>query len=294
LTELLGAWSFEPVVVAGLALTAWAYSRGVRELWRRAGGGRGIGHGRVGCFVAALLVLVGALVSPLDALAEQLFSAHMLQHVLLILVAAPLLAFSDLPLALLWALPAGTRQRVGGWWRRAGALRSMARRMAHPISALALGSIALWGWHVPAAYDAALRNELVHALEHTSFLSTGVLFWESVGLGRRRPRSGHGLGALAVFIAGIQSGLLGALLTLSGVPWYASHLRSAAAWDLSPLEDQQLAGAIMWAPAGVLYLVAFAWLFVRWLAVPDELPANPHDLVRERPPEVSARPRTRR
>jgi cytochrome c oxidase assembly factor CtaG len=122
---------------------------------------------------------------------------------------------------------------------------------------------AVWAWHVPMLYEAALANRAVHAAEHAAFLGTGVLFWWAV-LHRKQS---YGAGVLYVFGMALQSTLLGALLTFARAPWYTSHLGSTAEWGLTPLEDQQLAGLVMWVPGGLVYLMAALTLFGLWLNV---------------------------
>lgn len=253
--DLATAWSWDPGVVLGLVLGAWVYGRGVRVLWRRAGVGRGVACWRAGAFAGGLLALFVALVSPLDALGTALLAAHMVQHMLLVLVAAPLLVLGLPQLGLLWALGEPGRRRVGRWWRRS-ALRRLWRRLSQPALAWGLHAGAIWLWHLPDAYQAALANDAVHGVEHASFLGTALLFWW-VALGRGSGgRLAPALGVLYLFAFTLQGGLLGALLTFAREPWYPAYAASTAAWDLTPLEDQQLAGLIMWIPSGLVYLAA--------------------------------------
>jgi len=131
---------------------------------------------------------------------------------------------------------------------------------------VALHSVALWAWHVPAAYEAAVAHPAVHAAEHLSFVGTALLFWWAVLHRRGSLARVPGLAMLALFIVSMESGALGALLTLSASPWYRSHLATAPAWGLTPIDDQQIAGLVMWIPGSLAYLAAVAWIFVRWMA----------------------------
>jgi putative membrane protein len=263
--EVLGAWNLDPFILAVLLPPALLYFRGTRTLWRRAGSGRGVGHGEAACFAAGWLALVAALVSPIDALSGMLFSVHMVQHTLLLLVAPPLLILGRPVPALYWGLPAT--------WRKAAAARSLGRAAGQivdavtrrPLLAWVAASAALWAWHMPVLYDAAVADELLHALEHASFFLTALLFWWGLIASRGSLRRSPGAALLYVFTAAMQSVLLGALLTLSSRPWYSAHRETAGEWGLDPLQDQHIAGAVMWVPAGIVYLVAMLAMLALWL-----------------------------
>jgi len=126
-------WEWEPLVLAGIAVSGAWYYAGVRTVWRRAGAGNGIPYWRAGCFAGGLLVLCVALVSPVAALGETLFSAHMVQHLALMLVAAPLLVAGAPVLAALWALPSSWRRGIGRWWRRSPHVRAVVAWITAPI-----------------------------------------------------------------------------------------------------------------------------------------------------------------
>jgi putative membrane protein len=259
-------WGAGPIeLLLVLAPAAW-YALGVRALWRRGGAGRGVARRRVAAFAAGVLALLVALASPLDALAEALFSAHMVQHLVLILVAAPLCVAGAPLLPALWALPPAARRRVGRWWRAHGAARAVGRALGAPGLVLALHTVALWFWHFPAPYQAALGSRPLHALEHASFFGTALLFWWIVLQPVGRRRASHGAALLLVGATLMQSGALGAVLLYARTPWYPAHGAGARAWGVTLLADQQLAGILMWVPAGFVYVAAAAWLMLRWLA----------------------------
>jgi cytochrome c oxidase assembly factor CtaG len=263
--DVWSAWALEPTVLIGTALAALLYRRGLRALWTRAGVGHGVARWQARCYYAGLVALLVALVSPLDAVADALFSAHMVQHLILIVVAAPLLAAGAPLLVYLWALPGGGRRAVRRAWSRAGRVRKATRVLLGAFSAWILHAVALWAWHVPALYDLAVANEWVHALEHTCFLVTGTLFWWVVLPRGGALRRSHGAAMLYVFAFALQATLLGAFLTLSSRVLYHAHLHTTAAWGLTPLQDQQLAGVVMWVPCGVVYLAAMIGLFLLWM-----------------------------
>jgi cytochrome c oxidase assembly factor CtaG len=218
----------------------------------------------VASFVAGLVVLVVALVSPIHTLSSELLWVHMVQHVLLVVVAAPLVVLGAPLVPMTLALPMPWRRRIRSW-ARARLVRGAGSVLQRPITAWVVSVAALWAWHVPPLYDLAVGNQVVHALEHLSFVATAVLFWWAAF--RPAPAGGlaGGLQVLFVFAAGVQSGALGALLTFAGTPLYGPYVHTAMSWGLTPLQDQQLAGLIMWIPAGLVYFVAAAALFVRWL-----------------------------
>lgn len=260
-------WDFSAIVVLPIALGAWLYGRGLRRVWGRAGAGRGISRGQAAAFGAGIATLVAALMSPLDAASAASFSLHMVQHLLLIVVAAPLLVAGAADAAFLWALP---RRWRTGFGRFVGSLGGwLGDRDSGRLLVLALATGALWVWHVPALYDLALRREAVHVAEHASFLLTAVLFWASVIRLRPRDHAGNGVRILSVFAMALQGSMLGALITFASRPLYVSHQAVAPVLDLDPLTDQQIAGVIMWMPPGLLYTGVAAYLVVQWLAAPE-------------------------
>jgi len=178
----------------------------------------------------------------------------MAQHELLMAVAAPLLVLGRPLVALAWALPRRTHR---GAARVARAVRPL-HALAEPWTATAIHGTAVWMWHAPALYGLALRSEAAHALQHASFLGTALLFWWAVLGARGRDRLATRL--LVLFLTALHTGALGALLTFADRPLIAAYLTTTAPWGFTPLEDQELAGLIMWIPGGVAYLAAGLWL----------------------------------
>ncbi|MDQ6881408.1 MAG: cytochrome c oxidase assembly protein [Pseudomonadota bacterium] len=257
-------WSFEPWVVGPLLLALLLYAMGAARLWRQAGAGRGLRPLQALAFAGGWLALVGALVSPLDALGDRLFSAHMVQHEMLMLVAAPLLVLGRPLAAFAWALPRSALRVFARPFRShwPGALWSA---LTDPLAAWVLHALALWVWHVPALFDAAVENESLHTLQHTSFLASALLFWWAA-LGRDGRSRGQGAAMLLLFTTMLHTSALGALLALAPTPWYPHYLASGAGLGLDPLEDQQLGGLVMWVPGGLAYLAAGLAVGARWLA----------------------------
>jgi cytochrome c oxidase assembly factor CtaG len=267
-------WRPSPLLLILLALASGTYARGLHTVWTRAGRGAGISAPQAIAFGSAIGSLLVALASPVDLVSSALFSVHMVQHLILVLVAAPLIAYARPEIAVLWALPANTRRRLGRWWVRRRWLHSAWRAISAPPVAWTMHAVALWAWHTPRLYDAAARVEAFHILEHASFLVTAVLFARPL-VARTGPASRRlsaGAAMLYLFAAAMQSGILGALLTLSQGVWYTAHLTTTGPWGLTPLEDQQIAGVLMWGPAGGAYLIAILWAMRGWLESPRQRP----------------------
>jgi putative membrane protein len=254
-------WEWDPLVIVPLALSLLLYSFGTLRLWRRAGWGRGVSFVHAGLFAAGWGTLVAALVSPLHEYGEHLFLAHMIEHELLMAVAAPLLALSRPLGTFLHALPPGWRRVLVAWAQRMPVQQVWAW-LTRPLVATVLHGIAIWLWHVPVLLDATIQSELMHRLQHLSFLVTALFFWWAIV---RRPVRDYGLGAVHVFATMVHTGLLGALLTLAPRVFYPAQTADAPLFGLTPLQDQQLAGLFMWVPGGAIYLMAGVWLLGRWL-----------------------------
>lgn len=229
-------WTLEPSVLGPLALALALYLIGFvrlrarRSLWRNAG-----------IFVAGWLVLTLALISPLHEAGERSFTLHMIEHELIMLVAALLLPLSRPLGVMLWALPRPARHALAnpGLW---GAL-------ANPLAATALQALALWAWHAPPLFDRALAHTGWHVAQHLSFLLTALLFWWSM-----LRTANRALAALCLFVTSIVGGALGALMAFSASPWYAAYAAmDMMPFGLTPADDQVLAGLIMWIPGGLVH-----------------------------------------
>ena len=257
------AWSWEPWVLVLLAASLAAYAAGVHRARRRSPGRGPFTAARLAAFAGGYGTAFLALTSPVDTVGAELFSVHMVQHLMLTLLAAPLLAWARPALAFLWCLPRGARRAIGGWWS------GPAGRVAAVLRSPAVVWAAFCGifvfWHLPGPYAWALGSEWIHALEHASFFVSAFAFWALVLEGPRQRRLDYGATLLFVATAAALSGLPGALMAIATRPFYDGHAAGALAWGLTPLEDQQLAGLIMWIPGGIVYLATIAGLFVLWL-----------------------------
>lgn len=254
------AWTLDPAVVAPLLISGGLYLTGFVRLWRRSDGGRSCHLRNAGLFAVGWCVLAASLCSPLHEAGERSFALHMVEHELLMLVAAPLIAFSRPMAVLLWALPAQSRQ---GW--AAGTYRAaMASRLGDPVIATLLQGVVLIAWHAPPLFDRALGHEAWHVAQHLSFIVSALLFWWAMA--RRQEHRGYALPALCLFATSLVGGLLGALMAFSSSPWYAGYAAlGMTPFGLSPIEDQQLAGLLMWIPGGMVHAGAALFLLARAL-----------------------------
>jgi putative membrane protein len=273
----LWRWNLEPWLVWVLLLSAALYTVGIARLWGQAGVARGINGWQAAGFAGGWLALAAGLVSPLDRLGAQLFSAHMVQHEVLMIIAAPLLVLGRPLAAWTWAL-APSHRRLAGRATRSRRFAPAWESITQPIAAWALHGLALWVWHVPALFEAALHSEAIHVLQHASFLGTALLFWWAV-LGADPRSRGNGFAIGYLFTTMLHTGALGALLALAPTPWYPSYAASAGALGLDPIGDQQLGGLVMWVPGSIAYLIAGLVVVARVLAGP-----SPATAVRPAPP----------
>jgi len=200
-------------------------------------------HGQAWYFWSGYAVLTLALLSPLDRGAVYLFTLHMLQHMLLLLVAPPLIALSIPPTLL-------------GWVFQRPALRRVLRAVWAPVPAFLVFNGTLLAWHLPAAYDATLRSPWLHAAEHVSFVVAGLIFWGViVSPAPALVRASFGLRLAMLLGADIVNFGLGFALAFAGHPWYTPYLHVARLWGLSPLDDLRLGGALMWVMGQMMYVV---------------------------------------
>ena len=262
-------WTSNPLFALFVLVVVWSYLRGTARLWMQAGKGVGIRRWQFASFLIGVGVFALARLSPIDAMGGALFSAHMVQHLLVFLIAPMLVAFGRPGLALVWALPKDWRRRVSHAPQSHPGLAMAWDAVNHWVGVFVLFAGGLWIWHVPALYDAALENHFIHDLEHFTFAAVSLLFWRRVIDAGRPAGIGYGAAFLLIFTTALHAGALGALLTFAPEPLYASHLPYTDVWGLSPLEDQQLAGVIMWIPMGFWFTVTALTLIAQWIRASD-------------------------
>ena len=256
----LAGWTIDPAVVTPLLLGGVLYAIGLLRLWSSAGQGRGVAQWQAFAFALGWIAMAVALVTPLHDESRKFFTAHMIEHELVMLVAAPLLVVSRPLPVLLWAFPRTLRRGVAKTSSTVAYLLGW-DLLSRPVVATLAHAAAIWIWHIPVLFDAALANEVLHWLQHLSFLVTALFFWWTVLETRQRA----GTGVALIFVTALHTGFLGILLTLARQPLYPGQARVAAAWGAEPLIDQQLAGLIMWVPASLIYVAIGLALAGLWI-----------------------------
>ncbi|MBA1144753.1 cytochrome c oxidase assembly protein [Mesorhizobium neociceri] len=252
------AWTFDPWIAVPLGTLAVLYCVGMGRLARRSRRPGGMREG-ICLYSAGILTLGGALLWPLHELGKHLFTFHMIEHEIVMAVSAPLIVLARPIGILLWGLP-GTARQVAGLLMRAPSMRRLWDGCTGATSATILHGVAIWAWHVPILFDAAVTIPALHRLQHLSFLVTAILFWWALVW-----RSDYGSSAWHLFLTMVHTSILGALMALAPRVLYSAQTQTAMAWGLTPLEDQQLAGMIMWVPAGTIYASAALTMLALWI-----------------------------
>ena len=245
------AWSFDPQFLLPLALVAFWYARGLRRWPKRT---RGHSPWRTASYYAGLAVLVLSFESPLDRLGEHQFSMHMVQHNVVMMIVPPLILLGAPTTPMLRGMPRWLRQGVVRPVVSNGVARWLYRLLTFPVVTIALFTVSQWGWHLlPGWYDRALNDDAVHNLQHASFLAVAMLFWWNVidpkPLHSRIPVPAR---VLYFYGAMIPKHILSAFIVFADRPFYPTYERVTRFLPGSPLEDQQLAGLLMWVPFGEL------------------------------------------
>ena len=287
LSAALRSWDLRLEVIVILATAGIIYSLGWWRLRARTAGNRSTASGRgrwqAGArwrpvvYISGLLLLAIALMSPIDVLSSQLFTMHMIQHVLLVMIIPPLLLLANPLPYWLWGLPRGARLGGGRIFSRTSRFRYYLQRATGPGLVWLAFVIVYWGWHDPNAYELALRSSLAHDLEHLSFFLVSMLFWwHIVGAGPKihRPlspfsRAGYALTAIP------PNMLAGLAFVFAASPIYPYYEAMPRLWGLSVMEDQVIAGLIMWVPGSMMFIIAALVVAARWLQAEEKKPALP-------------------
>ncbi len=243
----------DPTAAAGIAILGLLYVRGRS--------GFGTAAYRDWAFAGAMVALAVALVSPLDAAVDRSLTLHMVQHVILIALAAPLLALAS-PIPVLFA-----GLGLAGFLARIAARNPIAtgRWTARAVVAALVQAAVMWLWHAPPLFEAALHAPVLHAAEHLTLLLSAAVAWWALFSVPRRLRGGA---TLVSCLAAFPGTALGAALLLAPRPWYPTYAARPGA-----LGDQQLAGVVMWSFGGITYLIVAVGLFASWLSSPAGTPA---------------------
>jgi cytochrome c oxidase assembly factor CtaG len=257
-----GGWTLDPWVTGPLLVSALLYAVGFSRLWTRSDHGRAALRRSALLFGSGWTILAGAVVTPLHEAGEQSFTMHMIEHELIMLPAALLLVAARPGAAFLWAFPQRLRGTLGGV---AAAGKGIWHALTDPVVATLVQATVMWGWHAPALFDRALDSRSWHIAQHLSFLLSALLFWWAMAHGRAG-RAGYGTAAACLFVTSLIGGALGALMTFASSPWYSGYAALGMnPAGLSPIEDQQLAGLLMWIPGGLFHAVAALYLLYKWL-----------------------------
>jgi len=257
-------WRVDPSILLGLAALVGAYTWGVIYLRRRSLWGKEITLRHVAFFSAGVAVLAVALISPIDHIGEKyLLSVHMAQHMLIMMVAPPLV---------LLGVPRWMMQWVIDFLR----IGRVVKLLTGPVIAFIAFNGVLIAWHLPTLYEAALRDPIVHILEHIVFIGTGFLSWYCVVDPAGQHARLHPLAKIVyLFLFVIPSGILGAAFAFARQPIYAYYAAAPRLWNLTPLEDQAWAGGIMWVPGWTIYFTALSIVFAAWLRREEQAGTTP-------------------
>lgn len=251
-------WTLDPVLIIPLGLSLLIYIVGLRRLSSRAASAP-----RPTLFLAGWIVLTLSLTSPLHEAGEHSFTMHMIEHELIMLVSTLLLAASSSGAILAWGLPRFFRQMLAGRWKLP--LQSLWRRLTDPITATLVQGAVLWLWHAPPLFERALLSSGWHIAQHSSFFISSLLFWWAMLHPRGRSKN-YGVSAACLFATSLIGGALGALMSFSSSPWYAQYAAMGMTGiGLDPLNDQRVAGLIMWIPGGLVHGAAAVLMFYKWL-----------------------------
>ena len=275
---LLFSWDVRFEILLPLTLLGAFQFIGWQRL-RQRGAARFANRWRLASYLTGLALLIVALLSPIDVLSEQLFFMHMIQHLLLVMIVPPLLWLAGPFATGLWALPRPLRLQIGGWFQQESGFRRVLRLTTQPGLSWLLFVGVLFGWHDSAAYSLAQGNGWIHDLEHLSFFGTAMLFWwRVVGAGPHIHGKNSLLSRIGYVLAVVPPNmLLGVAIALAESPIYPYYLSVPRLYGISVLDDQRMAGLIMWIPGSMMYIAAALVLIARLFVNAD----RPGDLSKQ-------------
>ena len=261
ISDILLAWSWEPLTLFFVGILAFAYIRGLRGL--KPLKVRVVTNWRAISFATGLTLLLLALISPIDTLGGRLFAFHMTQHMLLTHVAVPLILLGAPVLPVARGMGYGIRRLTVIKLARSPRVRFVFHILIHPLFSLAVFVGCIWSWHVPAAYAGAVTNDFIHIAQHASFITAATIFWWAIidptPIQGRLPY----LGRLVIVVMALSLTFpLAAMLTFAATPWYEPYIGQEQLWGLDPMIDQQIGGLIMWVGGIAPYFLAIAGLFI--------------------------------
>ena len=265
LADFLSAWDLSVYVMVILLALLSIYAIGGFRLGRRSRSRRGTGFRDIYYLIGIGAVFV-ALSSPIDVYSGDLFFIHMIQHLLLVMIAAPFILLSSPVANILWSCPLRLRHYLGGFMNRTGIFRQVLRGATIPIIAWFMYVVTFWVWHSPGFYNAALSSDGLHVIEHAMMFGSGIVFWWPViGPAPLKSHMPHPLKFLYLFLALFQNIILAAILTFAEWPVYSYYQVVPNHWGIGGEWDQQLAGVLMWIPGTMMYFVAISIIFFAWL-----------------------------
>ena len=273
---LLLSWAWRPEIILTLLFAATVHLTGRLRLGKRSHGSL-LAPWRSISYISGLAILWIALMSPIDVLSGQLFSMHMIQHLLLVMIAPPLLLIANPTPTMMWGLPRALRREVGRWLRPEALFRRVIKAVTSPGIVWLLFVATLVGWHDPQAYNATLESGFVHDLEHLSFFGSALLFWWHVAGAAPRLRKPMPRGVRIAYVLSVvpPNMLTGVAIAFASEPLYTYYTTVPRLGKMSVLQDQMLGGILMWIPGSMMYLIAALILVSRVLRDSENRESRP-------------------
>ena len=267
--DFLSAWSLSGPQFIIVAFLAAVYLVGVLRLQIRSGW-QAIPIRKMLYGITGYAILFFAVAGPPEAFSQDMFFAHMIQHILIAMVGAVLLLAATPMAAYLWAMPETIRVGLAPSLAENGWIRNINATLTNPRFALPAFILTLWGWHIPEAYALAVRNDLVHLAMHLSMFATSILFWwPIIGPPPVRSQLTDPQRIIYLILVVTPTAVLAAIITLSNTVIYTTYIDTPHHFTLTPAEDQRIGGLLMWIPGNIVYLATLTTLFLRWFSQED-------------------------